>query len=318
VFEEMTMLAAARQPLKPFDDDVHGRRGLPRGADPTAAEIQLVPAWSTRVLELGAQVVDDLPAFPSTATRILALLEAKDPEPKELMEVIQTDPAVSALLLKLANSAALTRGVEITTVRMATMQLGFRTVASVALAASTKALLDQQARQSLVCLKERFHALSEASLRVALASRWLAKSIHRANPEEAFLAGLMLDLGKVVALRIISSLIEDGEVPASLSKAALERLLHGTHVELGVDLTAVWDLPGYITHVCAHHHAPTPARAPINDVLHVVRIASTLDALRTNPFAHHELPAQLRWSAEALALEPEPLAALADALAELQ
>jgi hypothetical protein len=49
---------------------------------------------------------------------------------------------------------------------------------------STKALLDQHARQSLVCLKERFHTLSEA------------KSIHRANPEEASLAGSMLDLAR--------------------------------------------------------------------------------------------------------------------------
>ncbi len=310
------MLSAPRSSLRPFDVDLHGRRGLPRGPAATAAEFELMPAWTSRVLELGAQVVDELPAFPTTATRLLALLEAKDPEPKALNEVIETDPAVSALLLKLANSVAFNRGVEITTVRMATTQLGSRTVASVAVAASTTALLDQEQRQALGCVSERWHTLSEASLRVALASRWVSKAVCRANPEEAFLAGLMLDLGKVVALRIIGGMIEDGEVPASISAAALERVLQRTHVELGVDLTAVWDLPGYINHVCAQHHAQSPGRAPVNDVLHVVRVASTLDTLRTNPFAHDDVPAQLRWSAEALGIEAEPLAALADALAE--
>jgi hypothetical protein len=54
----------------------------------------------------------------------------------------------------------------------------------------------------------------------------------------------------------------------------------------------------------------------VNDVLHVVRVASVLDDLRTNPFSHDELPAQLCWSADALGLDPAQLTQLADALAE--
>lgn len=264
----------------------------------------------------GAHVADELPAFPGTASKLLALLEAKDPEPRALVEVIQTDPAVSAQVLKLANSAAVTRGVEITTVQLATTRLGFRTVASVALAASTKALLDAQERQVRECFRERWRTLSDGALRVATASRAIAKAFGRGSPEEAFLAGLMVDLGKAVGLRLAGGLVQEGALPPALSAAALERLLDLTHVELGVDLTAWWDLPGYLSHVCAQHHAPTPERAPINEVLHVARVASALDDLRTNPFSHDELPAQLCWSADALGLDPAQLTQVADALAE--
>jgi HD-like signal output (HDOD) protein len=311
----MTAFALRSQPSAAFDVELHGRRGLARGSPMPAAELDRLAAWRDDLLARGAQVADELPAFPGTASKLLQLLESKDPEPSALIDIIQTDPLISAQVLKLANSAAFTRGVELTTVHMATTRLGFRTVASVALAASTKALLDQQERDVRECFRDRWRLLSDGSVRVAKASRWLSKSLHRANPEEAFLAGLMLDLGKAVALRIAGAMVGAGVLPATVSAAGLERLLDETHVELGVDLTAVWDLPGYITHACAQHHAPTPARVPINEVLHVVRVASTLDALRTNPFASDDLAAQLCWSADALGLEPAPLATLADALA---
>lgn len=271
--------------------------------------------WSALVLSRGASVAEELPAFPGTASKLLSLLEAPDPEARALVEVIQTDPSVSAQVLKLANSAAFTRGVEITTLQLATTRLGFRSVAAVALAASTKALLDSQEREVRECFREHWRALSDAALRVATASRSLAKAVGRGSPDEAFLAGLMVDLGKAVGLRLAGALVQDGSLPATISPAALDHLLHSTHVELGVDLTAWWDLPGYLSHVCANQHTATPEAAPINDVLHVVRITAALDALRTNPFASDELGPQLCWSANALGINPLQLIQVADALA---
>lgn len=312
----MSAMLRSNAPAGAFQLDRHARRGLAPGPRPSAEEIEQLPGWCEAVIKRGSGVVDELPAFPGTASKLLTLLDSVDLEPKALIDLIQTDPAISAQVLRLANSAAFVRGVEITTVHMATTRLGIKTVASVALAASTKALLDEQERSVRECFRGRWRLLSDMSLRVAGASGFLSKTIHRSNPEEAFLAGLMLDLGKAVALRVAGGMMNEGQLPSTLSAAALESLLHSTHVEFGVDLTAAWDLPGYISHVCANHHAPTPASAPVNDTLHVVRVASTLDCLRTNKYASNDLPAELAWSAQALGIESEPLAAIADLLAD--
>ncbi|MCU0697483.1 MAG: HDOD domain-containing protein [Myxococcaceae bacterium] len=281
---------------------LEGKRGAGSAPPADPAELAKLAEWTALMQARGSTVSDELPAFPGTATKLLSMLEAGDPEPRALVEVIQTDAPVAAQVLKLANSAAFTRGVEITTVQLAATRLGVRTVTAVALAASTKALLDQQERQILQAFRERWRALSDTSLRVATAARALSKKVNRGNADEAFLAGLMVDLGKAVGLRLVGTLVQEGELPATISTAAVEQLLERTHVEFGVDLTAVWDLPGFINHVCAHHHDPTAAAVPVNDVLHVVRVAAMLDALQTNPYTGVEVVSQLRCSAEALGL----------------
>lgn len=277
---------------------------------PGPPECAAMAEWAALVQQRGSAVSDELPAFPTTATKLLELLEQPALEPRALVELIQTDAPVAAQVLKLANSAAFTRGVEISTVQLAAVRLGVRTVTAVALAASTRALLDQQERQIRARFRERWRSLSDSSLRVATGARELARKLGRSNAEEAFLAGLMVDLGKAVGLRVIGTLAHEGSLPANISLPAVELLLELTHVDFGVDLTAVWDLPGYINHVCAHHHASTPAAVPVNDTLHIVRVVSALDALQTTPqTAPADTVSQLRCSAEALRLvEPVRMA----------
>lgn len=312
----MGAIELSRAPCVTFDFERHGRRGMEPGRAPSPSEVEHLPAWCARVLAIAADARDELPAFPRTASELLNLLEQADPEPRALVELIREDPAVSARVLRLANSAAFARGTELTTVHQATVRLGVRTVASVALAAATQALLDAQEREARDCFRARWRALSEASTRIAAAARWLSRTLHRGAAEEVYLAALMHDLGKAVALRTAGRMVQEGDLPVSLSAAALEHLLEATHVPLGIELTTAWDLPGYIEHVCEAHHAQAPEAAPVNEVLHLVRVASTLDEARTNPFAPPPTAQELIWSAASLCIEPEQLVRLADSLAE--
>ena len=112
-------------------------------------------------------------------------------------------------------------------------------------------------------------------------------------------------------------MVQDGDAAPDLDAVVVSAVLEEVHVPLGTDLAVHWGLPGFVAHVCANHHAPSPEGAPVNDALHLVRIASGLYESRTNPCYRRSLPAELFSSALSLGLAKEPLEALASELKKL-
>jgi len=197
------------------------------------------------------------------------------------------------------------------------MRLGMRAVANVAVAAATRALLDQNERESAECFREQWAPLGVNSMQCAASSRWLSTWLRRGQAEKAFLAGLLHDIGKMVALRTAGLMVLAGEMSPRVDTDVLDQMFESVHVELGAELCTSWNLPEGIGYVCERHHAKDPAPVATNDVLHVVRIATSLYEARTNPRYRPQLEEDLFWSAHALGLEAEPLQAIAVQLREL-
>lgn len=134
--------------------------------------------------------VRDLPPMPAVAIKVLELLGDPNVNYVKLGEAISADPAVSARLLKVSNSAFYSMKRQIKTLDHAIAIVGERTLRSLVLAASLEGM-----NKSYGLLEKM---LWEDAIGCAIGCRILARKFNTADPEEAFLAGLFRHLGKIV------------------------------------------------------------------------------------------------------------------------
>jgi putative nucleotidyltransferase with HDIG domain len=203
----------------------------------------------------------DLPPLPQVAAQVLRLAADPDSTPEELQHVITTDQALTAQILKIANSAMFGMVREVKTLTQAIMTLGFSTIKSVVIASSAKNLYSRGGTG----LQERL--LWEHALVTALSARAFAQSFRSPRLEEAFLGGLMHDIGKsVMGLKF-------PERYGALIRAIYNEQVDGMQSELdlfGFDHTMVgeailksWNLPVGLERSVRYHH--DPVHAPVED-----------------------------------------------------
>jgi HD-like signal output (HDOD) protein len=134
--------------------------------------------------------IGDLPPMPAVATKVLQMLQSQNTSYAQLGKAIASDPAVTARLLKVANSAFFSLKRQVKTLDHAIAIVGERTLRSLVLAASLEGM-----NKSYGLLEKM---LWEDSIGCAIGARFLARRFNTADPEEAFLAGLFRHLGLIV------------------------------------------------------------------------------------------------------------------------
>lgn len=208
--------------------------------------------------------LDNLPAMPVVAQKILRLpLDTTDGE-MQLLKLIEQDPQTSARIIGLANSPLFGASQKVTSIHDAAMLLGLTRVKSVSVGIAVMSTLSRQPSGHLNIQNLWLHSLG-----VALAMRALSRAMpFRARPPEddIFLAGLLHDIGFLVlnhidpALsdRLQARLAAAPERPVVEVEAEVCELGHG---ELGAELARHWDLPPNIVAVLRYHHHPAKAAA---------------------------------------------------------
>ncbi len=203
------------------------------------------------------QNLGDLPPMPKVATRLIQISTDSNTSCEELLDLIRMDQALSAQVLKVANSAMFGRVREVTTLTQAILTLGFLTTRSVVFAASLKNLFSR----GPVGVQERI--LWEHALVTAITGSAFSKSMGFSATEEVFLAGLMHDIGKnVMALKFpegygaLLRRVSDQEVDA----LTLELDGFGfDHASVGEALLRSWNLSEALETAVRWHHEPRRA-----------------------------------------------------------
>ena len=136
----------------------------------------------------------DLPAMPQVAAKVLELSSDPDTSAQRLQQVIADDQAMTARILKIANSAMYSCSRRVKTLTEAIVMLGFNSIRSLVVTSAARNLYNTNS--SRTGLKERL--LWEHSIGAAFACRILAAEYAPNLTEEAFLAGLLHDIGKLV------------------------------------------------------------------------------------------------------------------------
>ena len=217
-----------------------------------------------------------LPPLPELATRVLDLLRDDDgADSRRVAELVRNDQAVTATLLRMANSAAFGGLKEVTELSQAITRVGLRQVSSVLTALLHKGNFETANAARLTL----FRCLWDHAVATAIAAKYLTAS-GGGDPEEAFLAGLLHDTGKLVVLKAVDE-VTRREPGTNLTDAVVEELTDLLHAELGHSTLVRWKLPGPICRVALHHHDEQPASG---DVL-LMRVQAA-DAISRKMGAH--------------------------------
>lgn len=268
--------------------------------------------------------IDDVTAaiarVPSMSHAVQAVMEACDRPDTGAVDIarsVMADQGLTANVLKLANSAAYGHRRRVTTVSDAVVIMGMSAVKSLAISAHTSELLNRALPGYALGRGE----LWRHSLNVAFICRAIARDPGAQAREEAFVAGLLHDMGKV----LLSGFL--GEDFDTLTRAAHETrsplnecerdLLGFDHADLGARLTHEWRFPGRLVEAIGVHHHPDDARLAPG----LAACVSTADAV-AHALAAGIGPADVphmvdeSWLDE-LALAPHELAGRVGALQEL-
>lgn len=210
--------------------------------------------------------VRSLPPLPAAVNKLLLLAREPDADFRQITRVIETDQTLTARTLKASNSAIYMQPRRVETVRQATVLLGRETLLSLAVGASVTSLQNS--------LKRPWPgdpaAFWRHSLGVGMLARALAKRLRTVEPETAFVAGLLHDIGKLIMLNHYGDVYAQVLMASQYGTKPLHLLERETfeinHAVMGHALCLHWNLPPSITHAVAEHHDTTaPAAGSIAD-----------------------------------------------------
>lgn len=222
------------------------------------------------------QTIRDLPALPEVVVRVMRMAEDPRSDAQAIARVIATDQAMAARVLKLANSAFYGLPRRVGTLSEAVVILGFRTIKNLAIAASTFELLNREIAGYWLQRGE----LWRHSLACAIGAQLIARRARLPVSEEAFVAGLLHDIGKVAIdlfVRAQFDQIMERALQDRIPFVEAEQAVLGfNHAMAGGLIAEKWNLPPLLVSVIKYHHQPSsaPDRDPMISVVHLADLLS--------------------------------------------
>lgn len=196
--------------------------------------------------------IDDLPALSPVVNKVLTLINDGESNSRQVADFIQNDASLTSRILKVVNSAFYGFNQKITTVNQAVVLLGMQTVRSIILSASIIDMLKNA--DTMLDLKR----LWERSLFSAVAGRKMARKIEHPNPEETFIACLLMDVGMLAQLHLHNGTYQTimaGELHQGEDIVVAEsRAFEFSHEKLGEAMLQKWGLPEVFWIPVRYHH----------------------------------------------------------------
>jgi putative nucleotidyltransferase with HDIG domain len=194
----------------------------------------------------------ELPVFNPVAVELLLMLGDPATDIDAIVSTINEDQALSAQALKMANSAAFTGFKRSETIKESAIRLGTRQITNLAMAASQSAL---HISDNPV-VNDVMQDLWLHSHACALGCRSLAlRTGHPDLADQAYMAGLLHDIGKLYILKALERISQDKESGIVLNRELILGVFTEMHVELGCRLMDHWNIPPVYRAIVANHHS---------------------------------------------------------------
>lgn len=209
-----------------------------------------------------------LPTLPEVSQRAMVVSQREGVSAEAMARELAGDPSLSARIVRIANSAALSRGYVASTLVQAIARIGI----DVARVLIGTIATDQMYSSKSPILLARLRRSRANSVEVAALARILARTCTRVNPDEAMLAGLVHEIGILPIIRMAESDPVISNVPE-----ALENAIFWLHPRIGKRLLRAWKFPVSMVDVpetCTHFFREHAGKA---DLLDVVTVANLLD-----------------------------------------
>ncbi|HEY4184896.1 MAG TPA: HDOD domain-containing protein [Polyangia bacterium] len=216
-----------------------------------------------------------LPSMPLVALKALDVLRDPNTTFADIARVIEPDPVIAARILRVVNSAAYSRRDPVTTLEKAISQIGVKPmrILLVELAAC------QVFTSRSAGIRQTFKQIWEHCLAVALLSRDLASGlVTRVDPDVAYLAGLMHDIGKPIVAGLLleaeRKLIDELDAPW-MTESLWKKTVAESHRGVGATVATTWKLPAGIADAILGCDAYDQNQGP-NACANIVRFANAL------------------------------------------
>lgn len=222
-----------------------------------------------------------VPSMPPVISEALNIMENPKTNINRLSLIISKDIALTTEILKMVNSAYYGFPSQITTINRAMALLGMNKVKSLIMSVAVKPMMMSHCGKSLW----------EHSIRCAVGCQIISKSIDNLDADEAFIMGLLHDIGKTVlniynkdASNEIAKLVKIGA-----DGLAAEKMMFGfTHTELGQELVSRWKLPSLLSSCVRYHHNPLDAED--KNIMGVIYVADKVSQEQCQyPMLDHDI-----------------------------
>ena len=207
------------------------------------------------------QRIDTIPALPEAVMKVIKLIDDENTRPRELEKYIGADQALTARMLRLVNSSFFGLTQKVTTIRRAVVLMGYKTLKSLVIAASTSKFLQRQ----VAGYNYAPGGLWQHSLSCASGCRLLAQILGWDGDvvDEMFVCGLLHDIGKLVlaqhiagAVDRIRAFMEENDEELNIAE---EEILGISHCQVGGKISQKWRFPEELRTIISKHHDPSGA-----------------------------------------------------------
>jgi HD-like signal output (HDOD) protein len=215
--------------------------------------------------------VKDLPTLPTVLSKVSKLVEDPNSSTEQIARVISMDQVLSAKVLKMVNSPVYGFPGRIATIQHALVLLGFNVIKGIIISTSVFDMME-----------ESMTGLWDHSMGCALACSTIARNLGFKDPEEYAVAGLLHDIGKVLAVVQLPECKQD--IVNAVKKDDLNyiqaenKVLGFGHDRINLWMAGHWNLPLKLKEGLAFHHKPSLAKH-YPDVAQVVHVGDFLTRL---------------------------------------
>ena len=218
--------------------------------------------------------IPDLPSLPFVVSKMLEVVADTRSAAPDLGQVISMDQTLTAKVLRLVNSSFYGFRGQVSTISHAVVMLGFNVIKSLALGLSVVKIMGNLGKSKGF----NYEAFWEHSAGCAVCARWLAKRTGYDPPEEAMVAGMMHDIGKILlseyAAEFFAKAVRIASEEGGLLAEAEEQVFDFNHALVGMLLVKSWNLPAPLCDGIRFHHEAWPDKgSPHSDIAFLVHLS---------------------------------------------
>lgn len=229
---------------------------------------------STNILTLVNSTID-LPTMPEVLLKLNEVMADPETSAADVAKVVSADPAVSANILRIVNSAYYGLQVRVSSVSLAISVMGFSMTKKVALKAAVFSAFGKR-REKIQHFDPA--AFWKHAIYAGIAARVLASESQQfadMHPEDAYVAGLLHDIGKIILMegstpKYLAMLRKSVQQGRPETDTELEDFGF-THADVGSVLAIKWSLPEDLAIAIRYHHAPArdPFHRSLSSLIHL-------------------------------------------------
>lgn len=270
-------------------------------------------ARPTPKIEALVRRIDEISTLPHVALQVVRIASDEHSTAGDLKKVMESDVALSARILRCVNSSAYALRSKITNLQHAVTYLGMKQIRNLAMTASVADLFKKDEKIGQYRRLDLWRHL----VSVGICARLIAMRRRIGDFEDAFLAGLMHDIGIVLEDQHVhdqfSRVVQSLDAQKPLTEVERSRLSFD-HTVLGEMVAENWKFPEVVRVAIRHHHASVSYRGPAIDVLRCVEVANLLCTLKGITSVGLKLVRTSAPAIEGLSLTSDDLAVLAEDL----